>query len=319
MPEIKALYHSTIEPELTQLETQRKQLQNATLLLTASIIGAVVLLVFLIGSQIWPLLIPLIALVIYIISKNNSTNKLRAEYRALFKNSVVEKIIHSINPSWNYDPDGKIDSPVYRNSDLFRIQYDRYNGDDLIKGVIDKTDFECSELHTEYKQVTHDSKGKRQERWVTIFRGLFFHADFNKEFSGRTYISPDVAERLLGKFGQKLQKFSGNAPLVKLENIEFEQEFVVHATDQIEARYILTPTIMEAMLRIKRRYGFDMHFSFVNSRVYCAISINKKLFEPKLFGPVVDLQEVENMHALLKLNEVIISELNLNRRIWTKE
>ena len=319
MPEIKALYHSTIEPELTQLETQRKQLQNATLLLIASIIGAVVLLVFLIGSQVWPLLIPLIALVIYIISKNNSTNKLRAEYRALFKNSVVEKIIHSINPSWNYDPDGKIDSPVYLNSDLFRTKYDRYNGDDLIKGVIDKTDFECSELHTEYKQVTYDSKGRRREQWITIFRGLFFHADFNKEFSGCTYVSPDVAERLLGKFGQKLQNFSGNAPLVKLENIEFEQEFVVHATDQIEARYILTPTIMEAMLRIKRRYGFDLHFSFVSSRVYCAISINKKLFEPKLFGPVVDLQEVENMYELLKLNEVIINELNLNRRIWTKE
>jgi len=160
MPEIKALYHSTIEPELTHLETQRKQLQNGVLLLTASIIGAVMLLVFLISSQIWPLLIPLIALVIYILSKNNSTNKLRAEYRAFFKNSVVEKIIHSIDPYWNYEPDAKIDPSVYRSSDLFRTQYDRYNGDDLIKGVIDKTDFECSELHTEYKQVTYDSKGR---------------------------------------------------------------------------------------------------------------------------------------------------------------
>lgn len=319
MPEIKALYHSTIEPELTQLEAQRKQLQNGVIVLTLSIMGAVVLFIILIVTQLWPLLIPLIALIIYIISKNNSTSKQRVEYRTLYKNTVVEKIIHSINSSWDYEPDGKIDPSIYSNSDLFRTQYDRYNGDDLIKGVLDKTDFECSELHTEYKQVTYDSKGRRRERWVTIFRGLFFHADFNKEFVGRTYISPDFAERLLGKFGQKFQKFSGNAPLVKLENIEFEKEFVVHATDQIEARYILTPTIMEAMLRIKRQYGFDIHFSFVNSRVYCAVSINKKLFEPKLFGPVVDLQEVKNMYALLKLNEVIINELNLNRRIWTKE
>jgi hypothetical protein len=211
-----------------------------------------------------------------------------------------------------------ISENAYNYSDLFRTRYDRYKGDDFVSGIIEKTDFECSELHTEYKEVTYDSKGNRHESWVTIFKGLFFHADFNKEFHGKTYVSPDVAERLLGKFGQSLQKISGPGELVKLEDVDFEKEFVVHSTDQVEARYILTPAIMEAMLRIRRLNNQGVHFSFVGSRVFCALSIRKDLFEPKIFKAGIDISEIENMYHLFEINQIIINELNLNTRIWSK-
>ena len=207
---------------------------------------------------------------------------------------------------------------VYAQSDIFRTRYDRYLGDDYVRGVIEKTDFECSELHTQYKQVTYDSKGRRQERWVTIFKGLFFNAGFNKEFNGRTYVSPDFAEKILGKFGRNFQGISGAAPLVQLENVEFEKVFVVHSTDQIEARYILTPAIMGAMLRIKQYINCEIHFSFVGSRVYCALGMRKNLFEPRIFGQLTDIMDVKNMYQLFEINKLIIRELNLNTRIWTK-
>lgn len=319
MSGIETLYREKIEPRLAPLEEQRKKLQSAYLMLALSIFGAAILLIALISTSLWLLIIPLVGLVIYIILRFIKTSELQNDYRTNFKGSVVTEILKAVNPTWAYDPDRMIDPVAYWQSDIFRTQYDRYKGDDFVKGVIEKTDFECSELHTEYKQVTHNSKGGRQERWVTIFRGLFFHADFNKEFNGRTYVSPDVAEKIFGKFGQKFQNISGPAPLVKLENIEFEKEFVVHSTNQIEARYILTPTIMEAMVRIKKQYNSEIHFSFVGTRIYCALSINKNLFEPKVYGKVINLQEIENMYSLFKLNEVIIQELNLNTRIWTKK
>jgi hypothetical protein len=316
--EIESLYRGKIEPRLEPLEAQRKKLQSEYILIGISIAAVILLVVLLINIGLGFLLIPVLALVGFIVWRFIKANRLQKEYRAAFKTSVVSEILKVVNPAWTYDPDRLIGSDVYWQSDLFRTNYDRYAGDDFVSGVIEKTDFECSELHTEYKQVTYDGKGRRQEHWVTIFRGLFFHADFNKEFKGRTYVSPDVAERMLGKLGQKLQSFTGPAQLVKLENVEFEKEFVVHGTDQIEARYILTPTIMEAILRIKNQYNCPVHFSFVGTRVYCALTINKNLFEPKIFGRVVDLKEIENMYALFKVNEVIIRELNLNTRIWTK-
>jgi hypothetical protein len=315
--QLSDIYKTAIEPQIGELAGIRKSAQMAVYY-GIGVFLLLILFISLVSSGVSLAIIGLVLAVIGLIVIGVRGNKAWKLYHSRFKEQVVREVVKLVNPDWTYHPTGMMDSQVYYQSDIFRKDVDRYNGDDLVQGVLDKTDFECSELHTEYKQVTTDSKGRRQERWVTIFRGLFFHADFNKEFIGRTYVSPDTAERLLGKFGRRFQKISGPAPLVVLENVAFEKAFVVHATDQIEARYILTPTIMEAMLRIKQLYNCHVHFSFIGSRVYCALGMNKALFEPKLFGAVINLREMEDMYHLFKVNEVIIKELNLNTRIWTK-
>lgn len=315
--QLSEIYQKTIKPRIGELTRIREKAQKAVYYGVAAVVLLIIFIVLISNGAsmaIAGLVLSVIGLIVVIV-KGQKAWKL---YHTGFKEQVVREVVKVVNPDWAYHPTGMIDSSVYAQSDLFRKSVDRYKGDDLVQGVLDKTDFECSELHTQYKEVTTDSKGRRQERWVTIFKGLFFHADFNKDFIGRTYVSPDTAERLLGKFGRRFQKISGPAPLVVLENVEFEKAFVVHATDQIEARYILTPTIMEAMLRIKQLYDCQVHFSFVGSRVYCALGMNKALFEPKLFGPVIKLHEMEDMYHLFKVNELIIRELNLNTRIWTK-
>jgi hypothetical protein len=244
--------------------------------------------------------------------------KKKKEYRRRYKIEVVCEVVKAIDSEWSYAPDDRITQSEYYSSDLFRKNFDRYKGDDLISGSIEKTDFRCSELHTEYKEVTHDKDGKRQEHWVTIFKGLFFHADFNKNILAKTYVEPDTAERLLGKFGQKFQ-MSSKGKLVKLENIEFEKTFAVYSTDQTEARYILTPAIMEALVNIYKMYKRRMYLSFIGSRVYVAMSFKKDLFEPKIFTSGVKYSDVEFMFNLFMMNATIIHELNLNTRIWTKE
>ena len=105
--------------------------------------------------------------------------------------------------------------------------YDRYSGDDLVYGKIDKTDFECSEIHTEYKKTSRNVHGKTKTSWHTVFKGLFFHADFNKHFQGQTIVKPDRTEKLLGAFGSKLQGWFGTKNIVRLENSAFEKLFIV--------------------------------------------------------------------------------------------
>jgi len=83
---------------------------------------------------------------------------------------------------------------------------------------------------------------------VTIFSGLFFHSDFHKHFSGRTFVVPDRSEQLLGRWARKLQNLSRNEPLIEMENTDFERAFAVHSTDPIEARYILTPIFIFHLL-----------------------------------------------------------------------
>lgn len=320
--ELETLYNSELKDKLQGLEGIRKKVKRGQvfgiLLLVLTFLLFVPAAALLEGyNEALPFIsiAPLAIIGIVILVRTFKNKKI---YRNRFKDEVVREIVKAIDPTWEYNHDQCITSSEYFSSDLFRQSVDRYRGDDLISGKIDKTDFRCSELHTEYKTVTTDKDGKRKETWHTIFKGLFFHADFNKEIKGKTYIEPDTAERLLGKFGQSLQ-MSSKGKLVKLENLEFEKIFAVFGTDQTEARYILTPTIMEALVNIYKKYKRKMHLSFIGSRVYVAISFNKNLFEPKVFSSGVKFKDIEFMYNLFEINQIIIQELNLNTRIWTKE
>jgi len=319
--ELKSLFETQLKEKLSALESTRKGILRRYFLTFALIAALGAGNYFLISlapheALIIASLLISIALLIWFIYQ---TSKQKKKYRETFKSDVVAQVVKLINPDWKYLYDYCMSQESYQQSGLFPHHYDRFTGDDFVTGQIEKTDFQFSELHTQYKQVTYGPKGQRREQWITIFRGLFIHADFNKNFSGTTFVLPDTAERLLGALGQSLQKFSSRGELIKLENPEFEKLFVVYSSDQVEARYILTPSIMEAMVNLYRRFSGEIYFSFVGSRVYFANSFNVALFEPNIFRSGVNFSDVKEMFDLFGMTSVLIQELNLNTRIWTKE
>lgn len=247
-----------------------------------------------------------------------AANKTKA-YHEKFKQEIVRAIVHLIAPNWSYQPKGYISKTEYANSGLFRKQYNYYGGDDLITGVIDQTSFRCSELHTEYETHSTDSNGNSRSTRHTIFRGLFFHADFHKHFVGQTYLSPNLTGGFFKKIKTLIYKNTDKGTLIKLENPEFEKIFMVHSSNPTEARYILTPVMMEAIVKISKQYKRKIHISFAGTKVYCAIRFDQELFEATLWHSAVKYQQIKFMYDLFMLNKVIVEELNLNTRIWTKE
>jgi hypothetical protein len=241
---------------------------------------------------------------------------LRKKYRLAYKTKVVERVIAAIEPEWNYQADAHVGAFEFKSSKLFSRSYDIYTGDDLVSGKIDKTDFRSSELDVKYQVGSGDNK-----EFHSLFGGFFFHADFNKDFRGETYVGHGDLEseartlRSLAAGGSNTKK---RGEFVRLENPEFTKIFRVSSTDQQEARYILTPKIMEALVNLHTKYPYPTHISFVGKRVYFAIAFGKPLFEPRIFKPAANFEEVEKLYMLFMLNTEIIKELNLNTRIWTK-
>jgi len=319
--ELKSLYETRLKEKLSALESSRKRILKRSILtvLMLAVLGAEIYLLVNINPHVALIVACMVISVAFPIYFIYHTVKQKKQYRENFKSGVVAEVVKLFNPDWQYLYDYCMSQESYQQSGLFPHHYDRYTGDDFVTGKIEKTDFQFSELHTQYKQVTYNSKGQRQEHWVTIFRGLFMHADFNKNFLGTTYVLPDTAERLLGSFGQSLQKMSSRGQLVKLENPEFEKRFVVYSSDQVESRYILTPSIMESIVNISNRFEGDVYFSFVGSRIYYANSINKALFEPNIFRSGVNFNDMKEMFDLFEMITVLVQELNLNTRIWTKK
>ncbi len=242
------------------------------------------------------------------------------KFRSRFKNEVIRSIIKHADENLEYNPEAGISITDFIQSTIFDTAGDRYLCEDLVSGKIGSTTIRFSDVHTQRKkELKGDDGAPGFKRWVTLFKGIIFIADFNKHFKGRTTVLTDQAEKSLGSLGTFFQKMNAQRdPLVKMENTDFEKAFVVYASDAVEAHYILTPSLMERMLNLRSRLG-NVQFAFYNSVVFISIPAKNDLFETNIFRPITAQPEMEKYLVQLQLFTGIVEELNLNNRIWTKE
>ncbi len=236
-----------------------------------------------------------------------------------FKTQVVERIVTFISPDLTYEPKNHIGSDSFQRSRIFLKNVDRYNGDDMVQGKIDKTQVWFSEVKAEYKNTTTDSKGRTKTTWHTIFKGMFFIADFNKHFQTSTVVLPNrLGKGFLASFFNKMN-LARREKHVRLEDPDFNKHFVVYGEDQIEARYVLSTSLMQRITEFKEKHPNPLYISFVNSFLYVAIAYNKNLFEPSYFKKLTRFSLVKEFFEEIQLAVSIVEELNLNNRIWTKQ
>jgi hypothetical protein len=320
------LYQHELQPILGQLEQKRLQARNRALVSLAIIVPAAALLGALLAYWIGVFGM-IIALALGLFAWLGYNHKAQQVYREFFKTEVIARLARLIDPNLVYHYGRGISIDEFRQSGLFRTQIDRYKAEDFFSGQVGATAFRFSEVHAEYKTTTTDSKGNTQTQWHTIFRGIFFISDFNKHFQGRTYVLPDNAERTLGIIGQVLQEWGSRldgrkGELIKLEDAEFEQLFAVRSTDQVEARYILSTSLMQRLTEFRRQLNTDVSIAFADSSIFIAISTSKDHFEPPSLwrGSATLLKhEVEEYFKDVRLAEQIVEDLNLNLRIWSKQ
>ena len=116
---------------------------------------------------------------------------------------------------------------------------------------------------------------KRVENITSNFRGIFADAQLEKKINGSVVVLPDHLESkldYLAKNIQALKNVNGNK-LVKLEDIEFERYFAVYASDEIMARYVLTPAMMLRMTELKKKYNRDIMLSFSGNHFFFAVAM----------------------------------------------
>lgn len=158
--------------------------------------------------------------------------------------------------------------------------------------------------------------GKLSDQIDYTFRGLYSWAKFNKKLEGLTVVLPDNLEKNIGFLAKTIQSLNFKRDQVSyMEDPEFEKEFVVYTTNDIEARYILSAAMMERMTQLKRKFDKPMMFSFVDNRIHIAIASPTGLFS-------WDMESLKSEKAIEELyHDVstcigIINDLKLERRIW---
>ena len=313
----KEFYETKLLSDLKDLDADRKKVDKRVILIFAMTLVVIIIEVKLIPSGIgyWKGIIQFITIIVGFVLISLNSKK----YRLDFKTKIITKITRFVDESLTYTPEGSVSRDEFVNSAIFQKSCNSFKGEDHIQGEIGKTAIEFSEVVAKHKTTT-GTGSNRKTHYTTIFSGIFFVADFNKHFNTHTLVLPDTAEKLLGKFGQNLQAMStSRGELIKLEDPDFEKEFCVYGTDQVESRYILSTSLMRRILEFKKKWGAKIYLSFVDSKVYIAIRLKKNLFETRLFKTIVDYQFIEeNVKDILLLTS-IVEDLNLNTRIWTKK
>lgn len=223
-------------------------------------------------------------------------------YHQAFKVDVIGQIIRSAYPEARFLPSSGLPQQDFVAAQIYKTAIATYEHEDLIEAKVGNTRFRMSDVHARYRGF------KNQLR--TLFQGVVIVADFPKPFKGRTVILPE------GCFGDRPDGLQA----VTLERSAFERDFVVYSSDQIEARYLLSPTMMERLVRFSRRFPGDVRISFANNQVLVAIDDHANRLEaPPLFTPLTSINQA-SLRAYLEdvwLASTLVEDLNLNLRIWS--
>lgn len=297
-----------LAPTLQVLENKRKELlrkgRSEGLIYAAIflVVGVIALLILKLEGIFGPIVIVVVSVIIFITCINNKSKI----FSFFYKEEVVDEIIHAFCQNATYSPNNGVSEDLFRNSGLFTSP-NRYHAEDLIEGCLDKTSFICSEVHAEERRARSTKNGV-QYYWEDIFKGFLFIADFHKEFQGETTVLRD-----------SFFKIKMGASRVKMENPDFEKVFDVFSTNQIEARYLITPSMMERMLKLDSNFKKGITISFRDSTILVAIPDSKNRFEADVWSSLSDMSILKSDFAVLQSLLEIVDELNLNTRIWSKE
>jgi hypothetical protein len=323
--EFKKFYEAELLPRLQQLDGQRKRAARGLVFAVLVAIGCVVAL-FVIGSLFegassfpWLGVIGAFGLFYAVYFAAVSAAKKMRSFIGDFKQIVVGRIVQFVEPGLTYSPDRMVSSKAaYAKSQLFLKPWDRYEGDDHVEGTIGQTPIRFSEVRT---QLQGRGAGRRQ--WPpgnveTHFLGAVLPVRVQQDVSQADVCFSGQFGFLVQAPGQDSARATARrtGEIQRMDDPEFEKRFAVYGDDPVEARYVLSTSLMARMVRFHDKARLAVCLAFVDSDLYVAIEYGRELFEPRIFRTLVNYKVCLGFFEDLALVAGIVEDLNLNTRIW---
>ncbi|MBQ4558163.1 MAG: DUF3137 domain-containing protein [Clostridia bacterium] len=238
---------------------------------------------------------------VLIMMKSSGLSKLAAKY----KSDVIEKLLEGYD--FSFDETACMPMNKFVDGKIVTI-FDEYEGEDLLVVNIPSLDGNATDVNfaisdVKVQEVGHDSNGGETRR--TLYNGSYGYITFPKRFKCQLTLNRDNYRN------------GGYLDRVSLEDIMFSREFSVRTSDQVEARYILTPDLMLRLLELKKR-AKKLGIVLDGRRMYISMP-QRTLFEAKHVKDT-DLSSLymryyDDVEILLS----IINEIQQNDKVFTLE
>ncbi len=212
--------------------------------------------------------------------------KPRREYAREYKRKILPKLA-SLFGDFRYELSGMIGMNVLRPSGILP-RHDKVDMEDFFTGSYQGVDIKFCEADFKQKR-----RGKNRTYYVSVFKGLIILLDMkSKKFYGHTMLDKDRA-----KIAEWFKEKSDGLKRANLVDPEFEKIFDVYTNDQVEARYLIDPVMMERLKGVQEQYdGKGLTAAFYDSKLLILIESKHNYFEPAdLEIPATDPRSVISM------------------------
>lgn len=203
-------------------------------------------------------------------------NALRAEYKDTFLPGILNESFD--DAKFEYWA-GLTEMEVMQTS-LYKLG-NRLESEDLLTGEYKGVSFKQADVHI-WEHIEED----KEKRDIEHFNGRMIMFDTNSDYSSSVRVISKP--RSSGKGDYRLGFDEEHR--VEMEGMEFNDAFKVYARKAHDAFYILTPDVMEQMMRIWKKYGKnekhqyrDMSFHLRDNKFYFAVETGDRAFEPGKF------------------------------------
>ena len=286
-PDFKLYYEAMILPHLQEAENLRIQalLQLRRYTLNA-VIGTSIALLFIYNIFEPPHTIAMafLALIVFIY-----IGLPIVKYETKVKSIIYPILFNYFGDGFTYNIEG-IPSTYFG---IARQPQDntKNNNSDYIQGSYKNVTIEIMKL-----KVVENAKGA-----YTHFNGIAIRLSANKMFQGKTLIlhQTEIRNTLFSDF------LTDHGTRVELEDPQFNKVFTVYSSDQVEARYLLTPSFMENLLSLVTLFNTaGIQGFFADNHLVLTIPSSKIhwLENPSMFKPA---NFVESCNLILQQMKII--------------
>ncbi len=307
--------------------------QRVTLIGIATIGGAFLIWMFMgFGDPRVPLFVALLIITFF-------ANRARKELAGSYKGIVVRRLVAALGKGLSYSPMSSLTRQQFEGMDLFKESANTWKSEDEVSGRKNQVTYSLHEVLARRRERNNRSRTSLGSAWwllsmgidwyrggkadttdrsQIIFRGLVVKLDFNKNFSGHTVVVPENEGKLFGGlFGDATTR--KQKEIVRLENPDFEHQFTVYSTNDQEARYLMTPKLMELVMEAQALLGGPLRLCFSSNSLFVAVPQDRDRFEVALFGSAVTPESaLGDLVEVVNLAERLVDTLDLETRIWSK-
>jgi hypothetical protein len=225
-------------------------------------------------------------------------------YAAAYKKQALPALAALLG-DFTYQENGSIPAEEMRPSKILP-HYDRITSEDYFKGRYKNTDVCFAEIKLEEeRRTTKYERGKYVEKteFVIVFQGIAVLVTLpENKFYGHT-----IAVQNRGSIAEYLHEKATGLKRADLVSPAFEKDYDVYTSDQVEARYLIDPLMIERIQALKGFYDTEgISLAYYDNRFLALIPSKKNLFEP----PKIDIRTL-HPETLLALKEEIENVLHI--------